>query len=403
MSEELPPLPGRLAPGSHAGGLPDRGGDRPGRHGRGLPRLRRPPRPAGGPEGAGPRPRPRRGVPGAVHPGVPDRGGHRAPEHHSGVQRGGGRRCAVHRHALHPRRRRAVADRPGGAAAARPGLRAHRPGRVRAGRGARARAGPPGRQAHQHAAGDLARTSRPDHLYLSDFGLAKPSAAATGLTATGQFFGTVDYVAPEQIQGEPLDGRTDQYALACAAFEMLSGSPPFQRENGMAVISAQLSEPPPSLSARRPGLPAAADRVIAKALAKSPADRYERCLDFAEALLAACRPKATGAGAGLAGVPYPPTQAAMPVTPATVADAGRPGPAQPRLRRQARLPGRRRRLPGRRRRLPGRRRRLPAGRSPARRWLSAAAAHPRRLPPAARRTGPGHRQVVRPAGPGLPG
>ncbi|HYV79332.1 MAG TPA: protein kinase, partial [Streptosporangiaceae bacterium] len=170
------------------------------------------------------------------------------------------------------------------------------------------------------------RTSRPDHLYLSDFGLAKPSAAS-GLTATGQFFGTVDYVAPEQIQGEPLDGRTDQYALACTAFEMLSGFPPFQRENGMAVISAQLSEPPPSLSARMPGLPAAVDRVIAKALAKSPADRYERCLDFAEALQAACLPRATGAEAGVAGVPYTPTRAAAPVTPATVADAGRPGPA----------------------------------------------------------------------------
>ena len=168
------------------------------------------------------------------------------------------------------------------------------------------------------------RTSRPDHLYLSDFGLAKPSAAATGLTATGQFFGTVDYVAPEQIQGDPLDGRTDQYALACAAFEMLSGSPPFQRENGMAVISAQLSEPPPSLSARVPGLPAAADRVIAKALAKSPADRYDRCLDFAEALLAACRLEAGGAGAGVAGVPYSPTRAAVPVTPPTAGDTGYP-------------------------------------------------------------------------------
>ena len=173
------------------------------------------------------------------------------------------------------------------------------------------------------------RTSRPDHLYLSDFGLAKPSAAASGLTATGQFFGTVDYVAPEQIQGDPLDGRTDQYALACTAFEMLSGSPPFQRENGMAVISAQLAEPPPPLSARVPGLPAAADPVIAKALAKSPADRYDRCLDFAEALLAACGPEAAGAGVGLAGIPYSPTRAAMPMTPATAADAGGPGPAQP--------------------------------------------------------------------------
>jgi Protein kinase domain len=164
---------------------------------------------------------------------------------------------------------------------------------------------------------ELSQTSRPDHLYLSDFGLAKPSSAATGLTVTGQFFGTVHYVAPEQINGVPLDGRTDQYALACTAFEMLSGSPPFQRENGMAVISAQLSEPPPSLSARRPGIPAAADQVIATALAKSPADRYGRCLDFAEALLAACGLGTTGAG-----VPHPPTQLAAPVVPAAVADLG---------------------------------------------------------------------------------
>ena len=178
------------------------------------------------------------------------------------------------------------------------------------------------------------RTSRPDHLYLSDFGLAKPSAAATGLTATGQFFGTVDYVAPEQIQGEPLDGRTDQYALACTAFEMLSGSPPFRRENMMAVISAQLSEPPPPLSARVPGLPAAADQVIARALAKSPADRYERCLDFAEALLAACLPGATGAG-----VPYSPTRAAMPAAPATAADAGASGPASAPSAGAGYLPG----------------------------------------------------------------
>src|SRR5262245_19107991 len=178
------------------------------------------------------------------------------------------------------------------------------------------------------------RTSRPDHLYLSDFGLAKPSAAASGLTATGQFFGTVAYVAPEQIEGEPLDGRTDQYALACTAFEMLSGSLPFRRENAMAAISAQLSEPPPSLSARVPGLPAAADQVIARALAKSPADRYERCLDFAEALLAACLPGTTGAG-----VPYSPTRAAMPAAPATVADAGALGPAPAPFAGAGYLPG----------------------------------------------------------------
>jgi tRNA A-37 threonylcarbamoyl transferase component Bud32 len=163
------------------------------------------------------------------------------------------------------------------------------------------------------------RTSRPDHLYLSDFGLAKPSTAASGLTMTGQFFGTVDYVAPEQIQSRPLDGRTDQYALACTSFEMLSGSPPFKRDNGMAVISAHLSEPPPRLSDRRPDLPPAVDEVLARALAKSPADRYERCLDFAEALTAAAR---AGPGAVVAGgEPHPPTRIAA-ASPATRADPG---------------------------------------------------------------------------------
>jgi tRNA A-37 threonylcarbamoyl transferase component Bud32 len=163
------------------------------------------------------------------------------------------------------------------------------------------------------------RTSRPDHLYLSDFGLAKPSTAASGLTMTGQFFGTVDYVAPEQIQSQPLDGRTDQYALACASFEMLCGVPPFKRDTGMAVISAQLSAPPPRLSERRPDLPPAVDEVMARALAKSPADRYERCLDFAEALTAATR---SGPGAAvIGGDPHPPTRIAA-ASPATRAGPG---------------------------------------------------------------------------------
>ncbi len=176
------------------------------------------------------------------------------------------------------------------------------------------------------------RSSRPDHLYLSDFGLAKPQSAATGLTMTGQFFGTVDYVAPEQIQGQPLDGRADQYALACATFEMLCGIPPFKRETGMAVISAHISDPPPSLAARRPELPPAVDQVIAKALSKSPADRYERCMDFAEALLAAYRSGLPGPGQAAAGTPHPPTQVAMPVAPVTVADAGAAGPGNPGTR-----------------------------------------------------------------------
>lgn len=170
------------------------------------------------------------------------------------------------------------------------------------------------------------RESRPDHVYLSDFGLAKPPSAAKGLTLTGQFFGTADYAAPEQIQGQPLDGRTDQYALACAAFEMLCGAPPFKRETGMAVISAQLAAPPPSLTACRPDLPTAADTVIAKALAKAPADRYDRCLDFADALVAACLPGPADTGPAQpppAVLPLP-TLPARPVASATVPDGSAP-------------------------------------------------------------------------------
>jgi len=125
---------------------------------------------------------------------------------------------------------------------------------------------------------------RPDHLYLSDFGLSKGAANSVGLTGTGLFLGTVDYAAPEQIEGRPVDGRTDQYALGCAAFEMLSGEPPFRRDHGLAVLAAHVTQSPPQLATMRPGLPAALDSVFAKVLAKSPGDRYRTCGEFSDAL-----------------------------------------------------------------------------------------------------------------------
>jgi serine/threonine-protein kinase len=131
---------------------------------------------------------------------------------------------------------------------------------------------------------------RTDHVYLSDFGLSKQAVAGLGLTVTGQLVGTLDYVAPEQIENRPVDGRGDLYSLACTAFEMLSGTPPFRRDQHLALLWAQLSEAPPRLTSRRPDLPPAVDQVMRKAMAKSPADRYPRCLDFAEALRAACLP-----------------------------------------------------------------------------------------------------------------
>ena len=101
---------------------------------------------------------------------------------------------------------------------------------------------------------------------------------------TGHFLGTPDYSAPEQIQGLAVDGRADQYALACVAFELLTGVAPFERDKAMSVLFAHLSEPPPSLGSRRPGLPAAADGVLARGMAKVPEQRFRSCADFADAL-----------------------------------------------------------------------------------------------------------------------
>jgi serine/threonine protein kinase len=128
------------------------------------------------------------------------------------------------------------------------------------------------------------RPGRPDHVYLADFGISRRTQSLAGLTGTGQFVGTLDYAAPEQIQGEKADGRADQYALACTAFELLSAEPPFRREDAPAVMWAQVTEPPPLLTSRRSDLLAAVDTVLARALAKKPGDRYGSCREFADAL-----------------------------------------------------------------------------------------------------------------------
>jgi tRNA A-37 threonylcarbamoyl transferase component Bud32/sugar lactone lactonase YvrE len=127
-------------------------------------------------------------------------------------------------------------------------------------------------------------TDRPDQVYLSDFGLSKAALASVGLTGTGQFLGTPDYSAPEQVSGRAVDGRADQYALACVAFTLLTGQPLFPRDEPMAVLLAHTSEPPVPVSAQRPDLPAATDQVLARALAKAPENRFGSCGEFAEAL-----------------------------------------------------------------------------------------------------------------------
>jgi tRNA A-37 threonylcarbamoyl transferase component Bud32 len=116
-----------------------------------------------------------------------------------------------------------------------------------------------------------------EHAYLADFGLTKNVSSLTGLTATGQFLGTVDYMAPEQIEGRPVTAATDVYSLGCVLFECLSGHPPFERETEAAVLWGHMQEAPPPL-----GQPAL-DPVFAKALAKEPAQRFETCGAFVAA------------------------------------------------------------------------------------------------------------------------
>jgi serine/threonine protein kinase len=128
-----------------------------------------------------------------------------------------------------------------------------------------------------------AQPGRPDHVYLSDFGLSKAGDSA-GVAGSGRFLGSPGYTAPEQIEGSRVDRRADQYSLACTTFELLSGAPVFPRDQITAVIWAHMSIPPPSLTSRQPGLPAAVDSVLAKALSKAPGDRYGSCQEFADAV-----------------------------------------------------------------------------------------------------------------------
>jgi serine/threonine protein kinase len=138
------------------------------------------------------------------------------------------------------------------------------------------------------------------HVYLTDFGISK-LGQSPGLTVTGQIVGTLDYAAPEQIEGRDISGRTDLYSLACSVFELLGGSPPFPLRQGPALIFAHLSTPPPPLTASRPDLPPATDRVIAKAMAKAAGERYATCAEFTADLgralrLIAGRVEAVGQG-----------------------------------------------------------------------------------------------------------
>jgi len=124
----------------------------------------------------------------------------------------------------------------------------------------------------------------PDHVYLADFGITKHAMSRSGMTATGQFLGTVDYVAPEQIQGMSVLGLADQYSLGCVVYECLTGRVPFEKDLDAAIIFAHVTESPTTPTALRPDLPPAVDEVFARVLAKQPGDRYANCREFIEAM-----------------------------------------------------------------------------------------------------------------------
>jgi YVTN family beta-propeller protein len=136
--------------------------------------------------------------------------------------------------------------------------------------------------------GNILIEAETGHVYLTDFGLARQIDATSGVTATGAFVGTLDYVAPEQIRGERVDARADVYALGCVLFELLTGNTPFAaRDDKVAKMYAHLEEEPPSLRVLHPELPAGLDAVLKRALAKDPADRFPSAGDLARAVDAA--------------------------------------------------------------------------------------------------------------------
>jgi tRNA A-37 threonylcarbamoyl transferase component Bud32 len=141
-----------------------------------------------------------------------------------------------------------------------------------------------------HRAGLVHRDVKPanvllegDRVYLCDFGLARHMASVSTLTTEGGFVGTIDYIAPEQIQGLKVDRRADVYSLACVLFECLTGERPFVRESDLATVFAHLNEEPPRVSEIRSELPQELDPVFTTALAKAPEERFGSCGELVEA------------------------------------------------------------------------------------------------------------------------
>lgn len=149
-----------------------------------------------------------------------------------------------------------------------------------------------------HAAGLVHRDVKPanvllsgnggdDHAYITDFGVARNVSTESGLTQTGRFVGTLDYVAPEQISGGTVDARADVYALGCLLFKLLTGEVPYPRDGEAARLYAHLNDPPPAPSLHATAVPMALDDVAIRAMSKTPEDRYPSAGDLGRAAVAA--------------------------------------------------------------------------------------------------------------------
>jgi serine/threonine protein kinase len=133
----------------------------------------------------------------------------------------------------------------------------------------------------------VARVGGGEHVYLTDFGIARAMQSGATMTSTGALLGTLDYIAPEQARGEHVDGRADVYSLGCVLFEALTGTVPYPQDSHAAKLFAHVSEPPPSLLQRAGDLPAELDRVVLRAMAKVPDERYQSAGDLGRAAVVA--------------------------------------------------------------------------------------------------------------------
>jgi predicted Ser/Thr protein kinase len=173
----------------------------------------------------------------------------------------------------------------------------------------------------------LSRQHGEDHVYLTDFGLAKKSSSAAQFTRTGTWVGTVDYVAPEQIRGEHIDARSDVYSLGCVLYQLVSGKVPFERDSEVSKLFAHLNEPPPSLALASPLL----DEVVHKAMAKDPSARYASAGDLGRAAVAAAEMRSIDVGSNpvAAGAAAPPGITDPGATRIDEGRHGTPAPAAP--------------------------------------------------------------------------